>query len=722
MVKNGNDKKGAAKETEMEEKRQAASAARAKNSAKLKANGGSPHAEDDAVEDDRGKKKKQQKSGPKDDFSLLDGEEKAARNQRVLDRFLRMMVVGFFLDKNGQNGSGSAADGGSKKGTKKNSRDSKTEARSWDVGSLRSKADQYFGPIMMVLVLVALVLARVSEENFSFDHSLEFEDNYYDLLALPRDASVPAIRKAYKAVALSWHPDKNPDCETCAEKFAKISKAYDVLIDPDKRKAYDQKRAPQDSLESRTSVELTAENFEYTVLRSNEAWIVQVYDPSDGGPSKGFHSTWEDVTMKAQGTVKFGRIDITKQKKALEFLPQRVVVTPQVWRFARGQEPEQFSRAQMMREEGSRPFMNFVSESFPAVSTLKTAAELKQWWAQEDPLRPRVLLTSSQALSRAPLLKVQRVSHLWGDFARFAQATAAVAADVLGDAAVAPQRGAAGPWVVYSATNGSTAASRPTASEPSDTERLPEVMQEAIARLAQMQVPLLTVRNYQQLCGTGQRLARTYCLLLVDDDSAGASKALSELEASRAAYAQELADSAVPDDEKIEDEDAAPSSDAIDIQAVRVSTRTSRFPWVPPAAGPHFGSIWAEVKYSPMFLLELETRRVSEVKAKSLGNLYQQVAYDDIKLRELPEAVSILAAMPDAEASFRREFMAMLKTPLGTLVAYLFSAAVFAVAPELSLPMAGSLGAAVLSVFVVAYPPACRRFLALAVGGANAQF
>ncbi|CAJ1365032.1 unnamed protein product [Effrenium voratum] len=44
------------------------------------------------------------------------------------------------------------------------------------------------------------------------------------------------IRKAYKALALKFHPDKNPDCAECAEKFGKISKAYDTLSNPEARK------------------------------------------------------------------------------------------------------------------------------------------------------------------------------------------------------------------------------------------------------------------------------------------------------------------------------------------------------------------------------------------------------------------------------------------------------------------------------------------------------
>jgi len=61
-------------------------------------------------------------------------------------------------------------------------------------------------------------------------------DDYYVVLGLQRKASPEEIKKAYKKAALKWHPDKNPDTKTEAEKkFQKISEAYDVLSDEKKR-------------------------------------------------------------------------------------------------------------------------------------------------------------------------------------------------------------------------------------------------------------------------------------------------------------------------------------------------------------------------------------------------------------------------------------------------------------------------------------------------------
>jgi len=65
-------------------------------------------------------------------------------------------------------------------------------------------------------------------------------DDYYAVLGLKKQATQEEIKKAYKKSALKWHPDKNPEIKTEAErKFQKISEAYEVLSDEKKRSIYD---------------------------------------------------------------------------------------------------------------------------------------------------------------------------------------------------------------------------------------------------------------------------------------------------------------------------------------------------------------------------------------------------------------------------------------------------------------------------------------------------
>ncbi|AEE85492.1 DNAJ heat shock family protein [Arabidopsis thaliana] len=65
--------------------------------------------------------------------------------------------------------------------------------------------------------------------------------DYYKVLQVDRSANDDDLKKAYRKLAMKWHPDKNPNNKKDAEaKFKQISEAYDVLSDPQKRAVYDQ--------------------------------------------------------------------------------------------------------------------------------------------------------------------------------------------------------------------------------------------------------------------------------------------------------------------------------------------------------------------------------------------------------------------------------------------------------------------------------------------------
>ncbi len=64
--------------------------------------------------------------------------------------------------------------------------------------------------------------------------------DYYEILGLSKNASEAEIKKAYRKLALKYHPDKNPDDKSAEEKFKEAAEAYEVLSNAEKRQRYDQ--------------------------------------------------------------------------------------------------------------------------------------------------------------------------------------------------------------------------------------------------------------------------------------------------------------------------------------------------------------------------------------------------------------------------------------------------------------------------------------------------
>ena len=70
--------------------------------------------------------------------------------------------------------------------------------------------------------------------------------DYYEVLGVSKDATDDELKKAYRKLAIKYHPDKNPGDKNAEEKFKEAAEAYDVLRDKDKRAREKRKKICQE--------------------------------------------------------------------------------------------------------------------------------------------------------------------------------------------------------------------------------------------------------------------------------------------------------------------------------------------------------------------------------------------------------------------------------------------------------------------------------------------
>ncbi|MAB00510.1 MAG: hypothetical protein CMN86_19755 [Stappia sp.] len=198
---------------------------------------------------------------------------------------------------------------------------------------------------------------------------------------------------------------------------------------------------------------------------------------------------------------------------------------------------------------------------------------------------------------------------------------------------------------------------------------------------------------------------------MVDMAPADVTKALAELKQSRENYEAELADLKANSEEEVEE--TIP-----DIQAVQLTRSAPRWPSDPPAAGKVvFSEIMNHVGlYSGMFLMEFGANMAIKCPS-SLKEVYQKLAYEDLKLEEIPEHLRNPPAwVPDPEESLKAQLMRTLSTFTGAFFAFVVVLGVVAVLPELPTEQQAAAGGGITLMILIVWPPAFRSLVGFFTG------
>lgn len=192
----------------------------------------------------------------------------------------------------------------------------------------------------MALFFILLAFMKMKEETFRrYSHGSsrdKISEDLYESMGITYSATQEQIKKQYKIKATELHPDKNPDCADCKEKFELLAKAYEILGNEDSRKFYDTTSTAMTVIKSST-INLNSSNYKSLVEDSNDIWIIMIY--IDDSTCESFTNFWDEVS-KQFPYIKFGRVNYTLQPDLLPKLPFRAEEYPFVFSLIKGKVPE----------------------------------------------------------------------------------------------------------------------------------------------------------------------------------------------------------------------------------------------------------------------------------------------------------------------------------------------------------------------------------------------
>ncbi len=209
---------------------------------------------------------------------------------------------------------------------------------------MKNQAWKFSVIIFIVLMVILSIYFQYKFEKMQRTSVMtdEGENNYYEILGVEPNSDLPTIRKKYKELTKIWHPDKNPGCKSCHEKFLQISKAHEILTDEAKKGEFDSKGGK--SIFSSQPVVLNVKNYHHFVEESTDFWVILVFENTRGNNyNKYIAEVWDEVSSRYKNIVKFGVIDVLQNENLVHFLPYKFQYYPNIITYLHGEGSELFN-------------------------------------------------------------------------------------------------------------------------------------------------------------------------------------------------------------------------------------------------------------------------------------------------------------------------------------------------------------------------------------------
>ncbi len=240
--------------------------------------------------------------------------------------------------------------------------------------NIKSNLKTYIIFSLITLLIIMLIYFQYKYElNENLGINNYDDEDYYSILGLEYGVSEIKIRQAYKKLSKIYHPDKHPDCISCKEKFIKITKAYEKLLD---NKEISTKK---NSLFTSNPILLSLRNYHKLVENSDDFWVILVYENKKSEQTfTDVIAIFDHVCSKFNSIIKFGVIDIIKENNLRTYLPFNFNEPPSIYTHLNGMNDEIYQNIERI---SLVDFLKFIEEVYQSKIVLLNKNKLKQFYS-----------------------------------------------------------------------------------------------------------------------------------------------------------------------------------------------------------------------------------------------------------------------------------------------------------------------------------------------------